>query len=107
MQLRVSHVRQCGPFSFIVKYLAEVEMMPGESGLSIFVMSTVPDDADPELVAEAAESIRRGAESILQPRGVGAKLSLQGLCIHEVDFSPQKFEHIIAEEISRALGTTA
>ena len=110
MLLRVRHVRQSGPLSYIVKYVAEVEVTPGNLRVVVEVLSTVPDDADPTLVADAADAadaIRRGAESVLHPRGSGAIMRLQGLCIHDVDFAPRKFEQHTAEELSRAIEPTA
>lgn len=107
MLLQVRQVRQSGPFSFIVKYVAVVDVTPGQPRVVVEVLSTVPEDADPTLVAEAVDAIRRGAKSVLHPRGSGAIMRLQGLCIHDVDFAPLKFEQCTAEELSRALGATA
>ena len=103
MLLQVRHVRQAGPLSYIVKYDAEVEVTPDDPRVVIDVLSTIPDDADPMLVTEAADAIRRGAEGALHPRGSGATMRLRGLCIHDVDFAPREFERHTAEELSRAL----
>jgi len=79
MLLNVRHVRQASPLSYVVKYVA-----------------------DAAEIAEAVDAIRRGAESVLLPRGSGAIMRLRDLWIHPVDFSPQKFEQHTAEEFLRA-----
>lgn len=106
MQLNVRSVRQCGAFSFIAKYAAEVEVTPGRLRVLVDVLSTVPGDADPALVAEATDAIRRGVESVLHARGSGAILRVHGLCINGADFAPRKLEQYTAEELTRALGMT-
>jgi hypothetical protein len=107
MLLRVSHGLQTGPFSYVVKYVAEVEVTLGHLSVVVDVLCTIPGDAAPALVADAANAIRRGAESALHPRGFGAVIRLQELCVHDVDFVPLKFEQCTAEELSRAFGATA
>ena len=107
MLLRVRHVHQSGPLSYIVKYDAEVEVTLDDLRVAVDVLSTVPDDADPALVAKAADAVRRGAESVLHPRRAGAIMRLRGLCIHDVDFAPRKFERHTAEDLSQALDADA
>lgn len=107
MLLQVRHTRQAGPFSYIVKYEAEVEVTPDDPLVVVHVISTVPDDAELTLVTQAVDAIRRGAERVLHSLGTGAIMHLRGLVIHPVDISPQKFEQHTAEELLQALETNA
>jgi hypothetical protein len=52
-------------------------------------------------VQEAAEAIKKGAETALTPRGVGAIIKLSRVVIHMVDFKPRKFEQYTTEELDR------
>lgn len=102
MLLNVRHVRQASPLSYVVKYVADVQIIPHHGRVDVDVLTTFPDDADAAEIAEAVDAIRRGAESVLLPRGSGAIMRLKDLWIHPVDFSPQKFEQHTAEEFLRA-----
>ncbi|MCA9237989.1 MAG: hypothetical protein KDA44_21095 [Planctomycetales bacterium] len=80
-----------------------MEVTASDLRVLVNVLSTVPDDAEPTLVAEVADAIRRGAESALHSRGTGAIIRLRELAIHDVDCSLQKFEEHTAQELKQAL----
>jgi hypothetical protein len=104
MQFRVSEVRQrASGGSTVVKYFAEVDFAPGEGTAIVSVESTIPDDADAELLRQTVDAIRRGAESALRPLGLNAKIGLRELFIHDVDCSPDRFEKVTAEKLAVAL----
>lgn len=104
MDLHVSRICQTSSGGdFVVKYEAAVEVTPGDMRVDVEVLSTYPQDADAELVQRAKDSIRRGAETVLHPRGEGASIRLSRLVIHPVDFKPSRFEQFTAEEFRRIL----
>jgi hypothetical protein len=108
MEFRVSDVCQTASGgSYVVKYHAEVEAAPDAGPVVVEVISTVPEDADPELLRQTVEYIRRGAESVLRPRGLGARLKLHRLVIHDVDCKPPRFERATAEGLASALADDA
>jgi|GEM_PF-3506268 len=68
-----------------------VRLLPDEASIVpvvIEVVSTVPEDADPELLRRTIEHIRRGAEAVQRPRDQAAQLKLHRLFILDVDFIP-------------------
>jgi hypothetical protein len=104
VEFRVSDVRQTASGgSYVVRYHAEVEAAPGDGSAIIEVVSTIPEDADPELLSHTIEYIRRGAESVLRPLGLWACLKLHRLVIHDVDCNPRRFEGATAEGLASAL----
>lgn len=103
MLLNVRHVRQASPLSYVVKYVADVQIIPHHGRVDVDVLSTFPENADAGEIAAAVDAIRRGAESVLLPRVSGAIMRLHDLWIHPVDLSLQKFEEHTAEEVLRAL----
>jgi hypothetical protein len=60
-----------------------------------------PQDVDAGAYEAAIEAIRRGAEQVLHPLGVGATIRVGGIVLHPVDFKPRKFEQYTAEELKR------
>lgn len=106
MEFRVSRVKQgASGGSSVVKYSAEVEVRPGTGRVEIELVSTFPDDPDHESLSHTIEFIRRGAVSVLQPRGLDGVLRLHPLVIHDVDCRPNLFEIATAEELTRLLET--
>jgi hypothetical protein len=89
--------------SYIAKYHAEVQLDSGEGDAMIEVITTVPENADPRLLQATVASIRRGAASVLRPRGLRAHIRLHNLAIHDVDCRPPKYEAATAEALARAL----
>lgn len=89
--------------SYIVEYQAEVELDSGDGDAMIEVITTVPENADPSLFQATVASIRRGATSVLRPRGLRAHIRLHNLAIHDVDCRPPKYEAATAEALARAL----
>jgi hypothetical protein len=90
--------------SYVVSYRAEVEAAPGDGPAVVEVVSTIPEDADPVLLDHTIECIRRGAESVLRPLGLGARIRLYRLAIHDVVCNPRKYESATAEALTSALG---
>lgn len=77
-----------------------MEFVAGGSGVQ--VLGSQPSDA-PDFYREAAESIRRGAEQVLNPMGLGAVIRIRRIVLHDVDFKPRKFERFTAEELRRVV----
>jgi hypothetical protein len=99
VEYRVSDVCQTASGgSYVVKYHAEVQAAPGDGTAIIEVVSTIP---------EALEFIRRGAESVLQPRGLRARLRLHRLAIHDVDCRPHRYENATAKALAHVLDRAA
>lgn len=106
MELRVKRAQQfASGGSYFVKYVADVEVRPGRGEVKIELVSTVPENPDHELLSHSIEFIRRGAVSVLQPRGLDGVLRLHPLMIHDVDCRPNLFELATAEELTRLLET--
>jgi hypothetical protein len=82
-------------------YEADVDLVPGD--VQVEVVSADPPNPDPTAVARAKDAIRRGAEQVLQPRGLGAIIHVRRIVIHPVDFKPRRFELHTAEELCRLL----
>jgi len=89
--------------SFVVKFEAAVELLATERKVYVEIVSVLPPDADPRWVDNARESIRRGAESVLTPLGMGATICVRRVVIHPVDFKPAKYEQFTAEEFRRII----
>jgi hypothetical protein len=104
VEFRVSDVcRGMGGGRYIAQYHAEVDAAPGDGSAVVEVISTIPQDADPELLGHTVEYIRRGAESVLRPLGLGARLKLHRLAIRDVDCYPPRFERATANGLTAAL----
>jgi hypothetical protein len=101
---QVREVHQTGG-DHVVSYNASVELIPNSSDVDIAVESYLPESADPKLVDLAAASIRAGILKVLAPERLGARVCLDRLVIHPVDFRPRMFELHTAEHFSRALTT--
>jgi hypothetical protein len=93
--------------SYVVSYRAEVEAAPGDGSAVVEVVCTTPEDADPVLLDHTIEYIQRGAETVLRPLGLWARLRLYRLAIHHVDCNPRKYESATAEGLASALGAEA
>ena len=105
VNFQVREVHQTGG-DHVVSYSASVELIPGEADVSIVVDSYLPETADPKMVDMAVASIRAGIVKVLEPDGTGARVRLQRLVIHPVDFSPGKFEEHTAKHFRLALKRT-
>jgi hypothetical protein len=104
VELCVRDVRQgTSGGSCVVSYRAEVEAAPGDGPAVVEVVSTIPEGADPVLLGHTIECIRRGAESVLRPLGLGARIRLYRLAIHDVVCNPRKYESATAEALTSAL----
>lgn len=102
MQLSVRKVAQAASGgSHVTIYEADVEFVTGGSGVQVF--GSEPRDALPGYYQEAAEAIRKGAEQVLGPLGLGAVIRIGRIVLHPVDFKPRKFEQYTAEELRRLL----
>jgi hypothetical protein len=104
VEFRVSDVCQTASGgSYVVRYHAEVETAPGDGAAVVEVVSTIPEDADAEALGHVIEYIRRGAELVLRPLGLRARLKLHRLVIHDVDCNPRRFEGATAKGLASAL----
>jgi hypothetical protein len=102
MELRVHKVAQAASGgSHVTIYEAEIDLAPGS--VEVEILGVHPKDAFPDAVAAAREAIRRGAERVVQPRGLGAVIRVQRVVVHPVDFKPSKFALYTAEELTRVL----
>jgi hypothetical protein len=105
VEFRVSDVCQAASGgSYVVRYHAEVEATPGDGSAVVEVVSTIPEDADAEPLSHTIDSIRRGAESVLRPLGLRARLKLHRLVIHDVDCNPRRVEGATVKGLASALG---
>ncbi len=95
IDFNVREVRQTSSAAdYIVSYTARVSLDSETSEVSVSVNSTIPADADGDMVVDAAELIRSAVATVLSGRG--AHVTLEKLVIHPVDFSPKKFtEHTL------------
>jgi hypothetical protein len=102
LELQVHKVEQASSGGdHVTIYEAEVDLIPGSSGVEI--QGVRPDDAAPGAAEAAAAAICRGAERVLRPLGLGAVIRLVRIVIHPVDFKPSKFELYTTEELGRLL----
>jgi hypothetical protein len=102
LKLRVRKVAQAASGgSHVTIYEAEVELVSGE--VQVEVLGVEPKEALPVEVDAARDAIRRGAEQVLQPRGLGAIIRVERLVIHPVDFKSRQFERYTAEALQRLL----
>jgi hypothetical protein len=107
MKYSVCETRQTsGGGDYIVKYDADLELLPNGTGIVVEVLSTIPANADPKRVEITRQCIRKGVEAALESRGQGCILRLSGLAIHPVDFKPKRFEQVTSHELLQALAAT-
>jgi hypothetical protein len=98
LKLRVNKVVQfASGGSHYTVYDADVEFITGRPGVQ--VIGTEPQDSLPGSYQDAANSIRRGAEHVLDPLGMGALIRIVRIVLHPVDFKPRKFEQFTTEEL--------
>jgi len=93
-------------FQHVTVYDAEIELT--ESGfdveiLEVEVLCPSPMDPDPDDLAAARSAILLGAQDVLAPRGLGAKIRVTRLLLHPVDFRADKFRHHTAEELAKLI----
>lgn len=94
-------VQTSGGGDYVVKYEADVELLPIGSPVKVEVLSTLPPGPDLPMVDMAKDCIRRGAESVLGARG--AILRVSRLYIHPTDFNGRRFEEFTAGGLRKAL----
>jgi hypothetical protein len=100
LELRVHKVQQAASGgSHVTIYEADVEFVSGSAGVQ--VLGSEPRDGLPGCYQQAVESIRKRAEQVLGPLGVGAVIRIGRIVLHPVDFKPRKFELYTAEELRR------
>jgi hypothetical protein len=106
LELRVNKVAQAASGgSHVTIYEADVKLVPG--GSDVQVVGMPQKDALPGAAEAAAEAIRRGAEHVLRPLGLGAIIRVGRIVLHPVDFKPRRFEQYTAEELRRLLAEGA
>lgn len=90
--------------SHVTIYQAEIEFLSGRTAVEVDTTAVrEPGDVFPGTLSVAADGIRRGAERVLTPLGMGAVIRVNSITLHPVDFKPSKFERYTAEEIARLL----
>lgn len=98
MKLRVHKVQQAASGgSHVTSYEADLEFVSDGAGVQVF--GSEPRDAWPGCYQQATDSIRKGAEQVLQPLGLAAVIRISRIVLHPVDFKPRKFEQHTAEEL--------
>lgn len=104
-EIRLNEVHQeASGGSHVAKYDSIVVLHPNDANVSVDVISTFPDDVDPEDVQLVTEHVCRGAKTALGD--LGATIRLENLVIHPVDFNPLKYEQYTFREIKKCLDTT-
>jgi hypothetical protein len=88
----------------VVIYNASVELTqyPGEIQIIKvgFFDEEIPDD---NTVNTTLESIKTGMKSVLELRGLGARVNIHGLVIHPIDWRPAYFERYTQRALEQAL----
>jgi hypothetical protein len=105
MDFRVRQVQQnASGGSYVVVYEGDLDLVHGDSRIEVAVLDTEPADADPSLVRQAVDAIRRGIERVLSPEGTGATFRIRSLVIHASDFKTWRFETATVEGLRTLLG---
>jgi hypothetical protein len=104
MELHVHKVQQAASGgSHVTIFDADIEFSDNGVQVEIIRADSKADAAD---VEAARSAIRRGAERVLQPLGMGAIIRVGRLVVHAVDFKPKMFERYTAEELAQVLAAT-
>lgn len=100
LELRINKVQQTASGgSHVTIYEGAVEFVAASAGVQ--VLCSEPPDSLTGYYQQAIDSIRKGAESVLGPLGLGAVIQIGRIVLHPVDFKPRKFEQYTAEELKR------
>jgi len=87
--------------SYFVKYQARV---PEEPHLkAVYIKSTVPADADNELLQSGQQAMARGTAKALSAMGQGFDLTVTDFVVHPIDFKPSKVEQFTQQAVTEAL----
>ena len=104
MRLQIRDVNQgASGGSYVCIFEADVDVHQA-GGVSVTVRSVEPANSPADLIADAVDAIRQGAEDALRPRSMGASLTITRLVIHEIDFKAGRFRTSTTRELGRLLG---
>ena len=104
IRLQIHEVNQgASGGSYVCIFEATVELRPS-SGVTVTVASVEPADTSRDLLDEAANAIREGAEDALSPQSLGASIDVTRLVVHEIDFKAWRFKAYTTRELRRLMG---
>jgi hypothetical protein len=102
LELRVHEVCQISSGgSHVTVYEAEIDFTAG--AVQVDIASDCLVDGDSVALPAAREAIRRGANAVLESRGIGAVILIRRIVLHPIDFNPRRFQKHTALEIVRLL----
>ncbi|MEL7512308.1 MAG: hypothetical protein AAGM27_09200 [Cyanobacteria bacterium J06554_3] len=102
LQLKVHKVCQSASGgSHVTIYQADVELVPAENGIQ--VLGQAPADDIGKCFEEARDAICAGAELVLSPKGLGAVIRINSICLHPIDFKPLQFKICTASALKALL----
>jgi len=103
---KVCEIRQgASGGSSVVGYTADVELSDDPNTIEIFVLSTIPSNADAGFIEHAVEHTRQGFAEALKPLKRGATVRLTDLLLHDVDYKPHRQRACSASHLAAALGS--
>ena len=105
LELQLRFVRQAtGAGEYIVIYNAMVELNDQAGSIEFTEVGIDPaDHPDAETINITLEHIKTGMNSVLEPRGLGARVRIHGLLIHPIDWRPERYEQHTRETLERTL----
>lgn len=104
LRLRIREVNQgASGGSYVCIFEATVKLRPSSS-VTVTISSVEPADPPSDLVEEAKNAIREGAEDALAPQSLGASIDVTSLVIQEIDFKAWRFKAYTTRELRRLMG---
>jgi hypothetical protein len=92
---------------YFIKYAATIELLSDPANVDVEMVSVSPADAPQDRIAEAIESVRRGAQKALAECGKGARIKLHNFCLHPIDFSAMMCELATVSALRKTLARPA
>lgn len=104
LRLQIHEVNQgASGGSYVCLFEATVELRPS-FGITVTISSVEPADTARDLVDDAKNAIREGAEDALASQSLGASINVTRLVIHEIDFKAWRFKAYTTRELRRLIG---
>jgi hypothetical protein len=105
LELRLRFIHQStGALEHVVIYNASVELNDRSGQIEIievgFFDAEIPDA---DMVQKTLEAIKTGMQNVLEPRGLGARVRINGLMVHPIDWQPKYFEQYTRETLEQTL----
>ena len=105
LRLQIHEVNQgASGGSYVCIFEATVQLR-SSCGITVTVASVEPADTSRDLLDEASNAIREGAEDALSPQSLGASIDVTRLVVHEIDFKASRFKAYTTRELKRLMGT--